>query len=512
VSTPGADLREFPLSRKQSDRPRRTVRHGAILALACAAVLGSTVPAQAATPLADKLARDVTVDNVHRHLIALQRIADTSGGNRAAYTTGYQRSLDYLAGKLRGAGFAVTTPEFTYNRVVVDAASVVAGTTRAAPTQMGDSPNTPVGGVTGPLVAVPLDATPGCQAEDYAGLNANGAVALIRRGGCTFTQKQVVAADAGAVAALVYNNVAGPGLGGIDPSQARIPTAGLTQAEGLALTAVAGTPTTVDVRSHRQLTTSRYLVTQTRTGRTDNVVLAGAQLDSIDTTAAINDTGASSAALLEIALRLGSSPRVNNAVRFAWWGAEDVDKTAAGAYLRSLTFDQQLDIALYLNSNSIGSRNAGYFVYDGDNSSGSAGPMPYGSAQIERTFASYFAGRGIATEDTNFDRQWDHSQFIMAGIPTGGLYSGTFRAKTDAQAAKWGGTAGVSFDPCHQQPCDNLGNVDRTVLDRNVDALAFVTGTYATSTEDVNGVPPRARRAAARAVGVTTTTIKGDSR
>jgi len=483
---------------------RRALRRLTVAAVIAGTALTVATPLTthadpAAAPLADRLVRSVTVDKIYRHLIALQRIADTNGGNRTAHAAGYLKSLDYIAEKLRGAGFDVSMSEFTYHRVVVDAAVVSAGSATAAPTQMGDSPNTPVGGVAGPLLAVPVDATPGCQAEDYAGLNARGTVALIKRGGCTFTQKQLVAAEAGVVVALIYNHVDGPGLGGIDPTQARIPTAGLTTAEGLALTSVAGTQTTVDIRSHKELTTSRYLVTQTRTGRADNVVLAGAQLDSIPTSPGINDTGTSSAALLELALRLGSSPRVNNAVRFAWWGAEDVDKTAAKAYLRSLTFEQQLDIALYLNSNSIGSRNAGYFVYDGDNSSGSTGPMPYGSAQIERAYANYLNGRGIPTEDTDFDRQWDHSQFIMAGIPTGGLYAGSFRPKTDTQFAKWGGTAGVSFDQCHQQPCDNLGNVDRTALDRNADALAFVVGTYATSTEDVNGVPPRAQRAAVRA-------------
>ncbi|CRK58165.1 Aminopeptidase Y (Arg, Lys, Leu preference) [Alloactinosynnema sp. L-07] len=485
------------------------------MAVAIAGTVLATTPAAHAAPadpaaLGTKLAKAVTADNINRHLIALQRIADTNGGTRAAHTPGYQKSLDYVAGRLRAAGFDVSTPEFTYNRIVVDAATVTAGSVRAVPLQMTDSVSTPVGGLTGPLVAVPVDANPGCQIEDYAGINATGAIALIKRGGCSFTQKQLVAAQAGAVAALVYNHVEGPGYGGVDPAQSKIPTAGLTTAEGLALTAVAGTQTTVDIRTHREMTTSRYLVTQTRTGRTDNVVMTGAQLDSIPTSAGINDTGTSSAALLEIALKLGPAPRVNNAVRFAWWGAEDVDKTAAGFYLKSLTFEQQLDIAMYLNSNSIGSRNAGYFVYDGDNSTGSVGPMPYGSAQIEQAFVRYLAGREIQADGSNFDRQWDHSQFIMAAIPTGGLYAGSYRQKTPAQATKWGGTAGVSFDRCHQQACDNLGNVDRAVLDRNADALAFVLGGYATSTEDVNGVPAREQRAQARAaVALKATTLGG---
>jgi hypothetical protein len=57
----------------------------------------------------------------------------------------------------------------------------------------------------------------------------------------------------------------------------------------------------------------------------------------------------------------------------------------------------------------------------------------------------------------------------------------------------------MAYDPCHQLPCDNLGNVDRTVLDRNADTMAFTVGSYAVSTEGVNGVPPRAQRVQLRA-------------
>ena len=66
--------------------------------------------------------------------------------------------------------------------------------------------------------------------------------------------------------------------------------------------------------------------------------------------------------------------------------------------------------------------------------------------------------------------------------------------KAAQQAAKWGGTAEIAFDPCYRQVCDNPGNVDRVALDRNLDAMAWSVGVYAYSTEDVNGVPPRAQR------------------
>ena len=106
----------------------------------------------------------------------------------------------------------------------------------------------------------------------------------------------------------------------------------------------------------------------------------------------------------------------------------------------------------------IGSPNAGYFVYDGNNSDGTgAGPGPYGSAQIEKTFTDFFADRlDVPTEGTDFDGHSDYGEFIAQGIPAGGLFTGAEGVKTAAQATKWGGTAGVAYDICYHQACDNL--------------------------------------------------------
>ncbi len=491
-------------------RPRRTAVRALVAAVVTGVVLALTpAPAAAGPNLADKLVDKVTIDNINRHLIAFQRFADRSeDGTRAAYTAGFRLSHEYVAGKLRDAGFEVTAPEFDYDRRVTDASTVVAGTTRISPFPIIFSPNTPVGGVRGPLLAVPVDATSGCEASDYTGLDATGSIALIARGGCTFTQKQQVAADHGALVALVYNLAPGPGRGILTgtPNETWIPTGLLSNAEGTELVARAGQLADVDIRTHIQPTPSRNLVVQTRTGRADNVVLAGAQLDSEDDVPGINDNATGAAALLELALKMGPAPKVNNAVRFVFWGAEWT-QSGSTDYRASLDVEEQLDIAMYLHFDMLGSPNGGHFVFDGDNSDGRGGG-PYGTAQIEQLITGYLNGRGIPTEGTDYDGNSDHFGFHALGIPSGGLYSGSFRLKTAAQEAKWGGTAGVAFDPCHQTRCDDLGNVDRAELDRNADAMAYTVASYAISTEGVNGVPPRAvrerqRSAAARSATVT---------
>ncbi|SDH58898.1 Peptidase family M28, partial [Lentzea fradiae] len=278
-----------------------------------------------------------------------------------------------------------------------------------------------------------------------------------------------------------------------------VPTGGVSQADGTTLATKAGSAITVDMRFHTETRTQRNVIAQTRTGRTNNVVMAGSHLDSVELGAGINDNGSGSAALLETALQLGSQPKIDNAIRFAWWGAEERGLIGSTEYVRSLTFEQQLDIALYLNFDMVGSPNAAYFIYDGDNSDGvGAGPGPYGSAQIEKAFADYFASKGVPTEGTDFSGRSDYGEFIEQGIPAGGLFTGAEGVKTEAQAAKWGGTAGIAYDPCYHSACDNLGNIDRVALGRNAGAIAFVTASYGVSTEDVNGVPPRSKRADVR--------------
>lgn len=61
-------------------------------------------------PLADRLAAAVTGRDVFRHLTALQRIADTSGGSRGYDRIGFTRSVDYVFGGMDGGHINVKTP------------------------------------------------------------------------------------------------------------------------------------------------------------------------------------------------------------------------------------------------------------------------------------------------------------------------------------------------------------------------------------------------------------------
>ncbi|MEV5342639.1 M28 family metallopeptidase [Streptomyces sp. NPDC052676] len=206
-------------------------------------------------------------------------------------------------------------------------------------------------------------------------------------------------------------------------------------------------------------------------GDPNQVLMAGAHLDSVSSGAGINDNGSGSAAVLETALAVSRAQlQPTRHLRFAWWGAEELGLVGSKFYVNNLPAADRARITGYINLDMVGSPNPGYFVYDDD-------------PAIEKVFKDWYAGIGVPTEiETEGDGRSDHASFKNAGIPVGGLFTGASRTKTSAQAAKWGGTAGQAFDRCYHSSCDTTSNINDTALDRNSDALAHAVWTLGTAT------------------------------
>lgn len=125
--------------------------------------------------------------------------------------------------------------------------------------------------------------------------------------------------------------------------------------------------------------------------------------------------------MLETALQLGPEPDVSNAVRFAFWGGEESRLAGSLDYVFNRSRDELNDIALYLNVDMIGSPNAGYFTYDGDQS-GAPSPdvdaedVPVGSEGLERTLAGYLNLAGMRPADMPLSASTDYHPFLTAGF------------------------------------------------------------------------------------------------
>ncbi|MFJ8011574.1 M28 family metallopeptidase [Streptomyces sp. NPDC096339] len=454
---------------------------------------GATSPASDAArgdALARKLVKDSTGKGAYNHLKVLQSIADYNNGTRVAGSKGHEQSAKYVEAVMKAAGYKVTKNEFdfVYVESVAEKLTVNGANAHEVPIHlMTYTTNTPAGGVTAQVAAAPVDAdgTNGCEPGDFAAGAFTGKIALIKRGGCTFAAKQANAAAAGAVGAVIYNNTEGALNGTLgDPNVGKVPTGGITLAEGQKLAAeVAAGPVevTLDIRQLRENRKTYNVIAETQGGDADNTVFLGAHLDSVAAGPGINDNGSGSAGILQVAQRLASSQnKIKNKVKFGWWSAEEFGLLGSEAYVDGLTEEQKKQIKLYLNFDMIASPNSAYFVYDGDDSDKTgAGPGPEGSAQLEKGITDFLDSNNVPHEGTDFSGRSDYGPFIAVGIPSGGTFTGAEGIMTAEQAAKFGGQAGVAYDVNYHGKGDTLANIDQKALDINVDVIANAVGHYA---------------------------------
>ncbi|GAA2083048.1 M28 family peptidase [Actinomadura alba] len=485
----------------------RIASRTATAVIAATATLVATAPAAGATGPADgqwlahRLAQTTTGADAWGHLRAFDRIADGNDGVRATGTPGFAASADYAAAVLKAAGYRVRQQAVPYADFHFDAenARQISPAARQVRTlAMRWTPVTPPGGFTAPLVVAPTTSgnVDGCSAADYDGLPVQGSIVLVRRGSCGYANQQKVAAALGARAILIYLATPSPEniyrLYAFNRPDFTIPVGTVSQAQAEALAADAAQQEVrlhLELRGHEVTGTTTNLLAETRGGRSEHTVMAGAHLDSVSEGPGINDNASSVSALLATALRLAPHQhRVRNKVRFALWGAEELIDVGSKYYVANLSSRERADISLYINFEMIAAPNFVRFIMDSDASDQPPGspPGPPGSGAVEEVFKQYssrvglpFAAHNIAAVGS------DHEPFMAAGIPVGGMNGGALGVKTPAEAANFGGQAGQLYDRCYHQTCDTLSSLNRQALNENVPIIAWAVGRFATDVSDV---------------------------
>ena len=443
----------------------------------------------------------VRVDAVMSHLEALQEIADENDGNRAAGTSGYEASGDYVEGVLRDAGYEPVRQNFEAAvQTIDDYALAIDGITftddedgDGTPGPLGEpmenTPSTPTGGLTDVALVAPTLPN-GCDATEWGDADVAGKIAVVSRGVCSFAQKSIAAGAEGAVAILVYNNAAGPVSGTLgEQTPGLIPSVGILQTQGQTLlTAMAAGTVTADLQLQQtqSIIETFNITADTPTGDPANTVMLGAHLDSVPEGAGINDNGSGSAAILETAVQLAASGDLTNRVRFAWWGAEEIGLLGSTHYVEQLTDEQGAEIVTYLNFDMVASPNYVISVYDADQSTYPAPvDVPEGSIPTEAAFTDYFDAIGQPWIDTAFDARSDYDAFIAADIPASGLFTGADDVKTAEEAALFGGTVGEIHDPNYHSPEDDITNVNEEALGIMLGAIAHVTAEFANDVSSI---------------------------
>ena len=310
-------------SMRRMRRARLAALTGAIALLMALlpATAASAAPSQAACDSRNnnqysKLLECVRLTEVREHQAALQDIADANGGTRAAGTPGYDASVDYVVETLEAAGWSVTLHEFPFTFFPPPTLQQL--TPVNAVYETGVFTGSGFGTVTGNVIPVDINLVPprastsGCEAADFAALDFSGSsdIALIQRGTCTFGVKALNAQNAGAEAVVIFNQGDTPLREGLivgtllpDGAAVTIPVVGASFADGAAL-AQAGSTALVDVDPPENRPQVNVIAELAGTNA-NNVVMAGAHLDSVPAGPGINDNGSGSAALLEAGPAVG---------------------------------------------------------------------------------------------------------------------------------------------------------------------------------------------------------------
>jgi len=411
----------------------------------------------------------------------LQDIATKNGGNRAFGGAGHNATVDYLYKTLTSLGGYYTVKKQPFKEIfssgsgslIVDGQGIDAGIMTY----------TPGGSATANLVQV---ANLGCEDEDYPAEVA-GNIALISRGSCTFSSKSLKAKAAGAVGAIVYNNVPGELSGTLGtPFLDYAPIVGISQEDGqVILEKLAAGPVTatLNIDAIVEERTTYNVIAETKEGDHNNVLIIGGHSDSVAAGPGINDDGSGTIGILTVAKALAkANVRIKNAVRFAFWSAEEFGLLGSYAYMKSLN-ESEAEVAkirAYLNFDMIASPNYIYGIYDGDgNAFNLTGPA--GSDIIEKDFEDFFKKKKTPSVPTEFSGRSDYAAFIENGIPSGGLFTGAEVLKTEEEAKLFGGKAGVAYDVNYHKAGDTVDNLAKDAFLLNTKAIANSVAKYAAS-------------------------------
>jgi Zn-dependent M28 family amino/carboxypeptidase len=374
--------------------------------------------------------------------------------------------------------------------------------------------NSTAGVVTAPLVAV---SNFGCEASDYpAGLSGN--IALISRGSCDFGLKSALAGGAGAVAAIIYNNVAATVSGTLGPPPREegpyVATVGISQAQGQAYLSQLSSGTelsaSLDVLTDIQIVTTSNVLATSKCGDKNNQLALGAHTDSVGAGPGINDDGSGTVGILNVAKALAKY-NVKNAVTFGFWSGEESGLLGSTYFVENLSPEESLKIRAYLNFDMIASPNFVHQIYDGDGSAyGLTGPD--GSDDIEEFFEKYFVRAGVPSNATEFNGRSDYGPFLDANIPAGGTTTGADEVKTEEEQKIWGGVAGEILDQNYHQAGDTVDNLNVDAWLLHARGIAAAVAKYATSWEGFPARTPVSNTTTKRDVSEVRKTVAGVKR
>ncbi len=261
-----------------------------------------------------------------------------------------------------------------------------------------------LGDVTAPLVSVGK-----AFEEDIPDGGLDGVIALIERGQITFEEKVNRVANAGAVAAIIYNNERGNFRGALQ-SDGPIPAASLSLEEGEDVLQLLEDETELEARVtiEMSLLNSQNVIAELDGQSTEcGVVVMGGHYDSVADTQAAGDNGTGVASLLVMAEELAEANSEDESLpyvlRFIFFGVEEIGLYGSRHYVDNLSEQEHGEIIAMLNFDAMGKGEAAVV----------------GSDDLVDRAINYADGNGITLNRSNEPAGFgsDHASFLNADIP-----------------------------------------------------------------------------------------------
>ena len=238
--------------------------------------------------------------------------------------------------------------------------------------------------------------------DDIPATGLDGRIALIERGTITFEEKVKRVADAGAVAAIIFNNE--PGLfNGTFSNPSDIPAVAVSQEDGRALLAImeAG-DVAANVSVIGEEAPSRNVIGERRAAADDApVVILGAHYDTVPNTEGASDNGSGLSTLLTIAAHTADTDYPFT-VRIILFGAEEIGLFGSRHHVDGMSEEQVENTLAMLNFDALGSGDSLMVIGDSD-------------LMAQAQMIGDGLGLDIRIERGNWGS--DHAPFEAVGIP-----------------------------------------------------------------------------------------------
>lgn len=318
-------------------------------------------------------------------------------------------TADFLAAEMRQLGYTTSIQPISAEFIaLIDVATV----SLLSPQQRELSTHpirlTGFGDVTAPMTAVGK-----AFWDDILPQGLSGSIALIERGDITFEEKVKRVADAGAVGAVIYNNIPG-GFGGLLMNQASIPAVSITQKDGNDILRLIEQGEQVEANiivSISKNGSQNVIAEKPGTDPQGKVVVLGAHYDSVPETQAANDNGTGVSALVLMAREIADKD-FPFTIRLIFFGVEEIGLFGSRYYVQSLTESERENIIAMLNFDAMGAGNAAIL----------------GDAHLTERVLQLGEASGLSVEaSVGMQRgSSDHAPFQEAGIPAVFLFGDDF--------------------------------------------------------------------------------------